>query len=403
MADPIEKKEPKVIDDINVQYTDETFAQAMSIQGLKEGEYIRLSEQQKNEPPKEEPPVVINEPNKDQPPVPPVDTPPVPPVDTPPATPDTKPADVPWSEYFGESVKSKDDVLAKIKKAEELEAQTKLLNEKLLAEQTKNPFEGNEDLYRLAKLRKDKPEEADIYKQIVMGDLNEMDLLRLDLVKKYPDLYKNDEEGLAAAMIQRDYPELFGEDADPDSQDYKLAKLKFRQDALNAKDRWMKDFNAIEVPSPVDPKVKELQKTELTQAWSPVLKDLFSRDSEYPLFVQDKETGEQKEFFKITLPKEMLSKHVDQAAEHLASQGIEVNQKNMLEVATAISESVKNQLLIEKMYEYGKAQYEAGAEAEAKKVNGIPSDDATDKPPVNPVEEKTDDQKKMGDFFSNNY
>ena len=267
------------------------------------------------------------------------------------------------------------------------EARIKELEEKNKALETANPFEGNEDLAKLFVYGKDNPEELNFMLKLKYGDVNPMDMHKLEYIKEHPE--RKDDLELVEKLVKHRYAELFEEDPDTESDEYIVAKARFEDDAKAIANKHLGKLNNITLPEREDPAVKAEKTEKLKTDWKPYLDKMLGDDVEYPLTAKN-EKGEHEVFHKLKISKELLGKDSEGIATFLANQGEQISEDSIKRIRGSIIEAAKNQLVINEMYSYGKSMYDKGREEVEKKYNGVKeSEDASDKTPQN--EPKADD------------
>ena len=182
----------------------------------------------------------------------------------------------------------------------------------------------NPDFYRLQKISETKTEgEYDFYKNLVLGNNNPIDLLKADLMKKYPDVFSNEE--LALSKVARKYPALFGEYGE-DDKEYQDALIDLKLEANEVKKTYLSEFEKIEVPN-FDSASKEAEEsqTKLIESWKPVFKDLSSKINTLTVGIKNGDKAENLSAMEI--PQSELKPLVEQAANFVLSNKMEVTDK----------------------------------------------------------------------------
>lgn len=186
------------------------------------------------------------------------------------APPEAKPA--PQKEdyfktYFPD-YESVDQVKEKITKASELEAETTKLKEEL--DRVKSSLKGfdaglDPNYLRLQKIEKENPKLAPVYKRMLLGEIDNKELLKMSLVMDDPDLAEDKE--MLDMRLEEKYPVLFDEDADPDSDEYQKAMKKLNYDAKKAEQRLKSEFEKIDVPMAETPEMRKEKVQKILKSW----------------------------------------------------------------------------------------------------------------------------------------
>lgn len=169
--------------------------------------------------------------------------------------------------YFPD-YESVDQVKEKITKASELEAETAKLKEELdkVRSSLKGFDAGLDPKYlRLQKIEKENPALAPIYKRMMLGEIDNKELLRMSLVMEDPDLAEDKE--MLDMRLEEKYPVLFDDDADPDSDEYQKAMKKLNYDAKKAEQRLKAEFEKIDVPMAETPEMRKEKIQKILKSW----------------------------------------------------------------------------------------------------------------------------------------
>jgi len=164
-----------------------------------------------------------------------------------------------------------------------------------------NPFI-DADLYKLNKIKQEKPEEYDIIRKLVMGGVDGKEVLRLQFIKDNPeykdkpekvDLYLNDKYGLDTE---------YNLDLAEDVKEKELNEMAMEQAVKKAKQELLKEYNTIEVPTVTvtDPeKEKEEATKELVRSrkenrtkWQPVVIGVLENFKSLPITTKDAKGNE---------------------------------------------------------------------------------------------------------------
>jgi len=167
-----------------------------------------------------------------------------------------------WEEKFktyeSEFTKKEQSHLEKIKEYEskivEYEKKTPPLQHK------------DSDLSRLEVVRETAPEKFDLYTKLLFSKPDAAELWKLDFVEKNPDF--KDDPTMIEKLLKAEFKDYFGEDADPESDEYKVAEARLRIAGNQIKAAKLAEFNAIQVSDPaVAEQTQKQQKEALAKSW----------------------------------------------------------------------------------------------------------------------------------------
>lgn len=188
----------------------------------------------------------------------------------------------------------------------------------------------DKDLKRLDILKKDKPEDFELYTRLKFGVNDPFEIVKLKFMREHPE-YKNRVED--AEMYLKD---LYGVDHDYDKDDpddvkeMKINKMKLELEADNAKKQFLSEFEKIDVPEPtiVDgekvsndnaEKVKKA-KQEAKKHWQPIATEIAKRFDEFPVMTKGKE-GSDSELMRYKIPEEYKNELAGKVVEYLVESG----------------------------------------------------------------------------------
>ena len=181
------------------------------------------------------------------------------------APPGTPAAEPPAGNPPVEGVKP-EDVVAYQAKITELETQLNELKTTGTLPTIKNPL-----YYKLQMIEEQSPEEAPMYRDLLLGKPSDEQIWKWGLLKDHPTL--KDETESVNRKFERTYPGLFN--GDPQSVEYKDAKLELKLDAEKVRKSLMEKPEKIQMP---DPKYSEnaakAELATLTESWKPEFTNL---------------------------------------------------------------------------------------------------------------------------------
>jgi len=161
---------------------------------------------------------------------------------------------------FGDNIKSLEDLE---KEYNGLRQARESLTSELEKAKAFNPFE-DEVLYKLAVIKKETPDQYDLYKKLALGEPDSLAIMKLGLTLENPEFKDKAEE-----YIKVKYPFLFDDEPDTDSKEYKRDSLQFELDAKTEYKKLMKRFEGIEKPKIEDvSKQRETDIDNLKKDWS---------------------------------------------------------------------------------------------------------------------------------------
>ena len=228
------------------------------------------------------------------------------------------------SEFTEFEIKTKDEIKERLKEhgltkkeITELKQQLESKNNEYqqFIEKTKaNPFT-DPDLYRLNHIKREKPDEYNFYKKVVMGGADGIELLKAQFLKDNPD----EKPETIELYLKNKYG--FDKQYDPDDPEEmktkQLNEFAFRQDVKKIKDSVLKTFNEITVPEPTIKDEKEIEKekqevatklaeqrTTARKAWTPLAEKIVKALDKMPILVTGEGDEKVKEFMDYIIPEE---------------------------------------------------------------------------------------------------
>ena len=224
-----------------------------------------------------------------------------------------------------------------------------------------NPYK-NPNYYRLEKIAEARPEEVGFYQQIVMGNVSEIDLIKAELLKKHPGIFKEDPDALQTA-VENEFPALFDQSYESDSKEYKDARLKLRMKASDVRKQYLDELNAIEVPDVNAQTKKEAETREgLQKSWTPKMEAMKKELDKLPVVVTGEKGKDDLHYFDIDIPEEDRKQMVDFALKYVMQNQIPLNDESI----QSVKEHMQKLWIIQNI----KAYTTAVAEEAAKAING---------------------------------
>lgn len=250
---------------------------------------------------------------------------------------------IPLAEIAGGKYKTKDELYADIRRLETFKPedlqQIELLRKeneqaKLKLSEVENAFTvKDETLYRLSVLKEKNPDKYAIAAKLVFGNDEPVDVLKAKFVSENP-AYKDSMDAVDR-RVKAAYPDLFGEDADKDSQEYKDALIELRADAEKAKKSLLSDLESVELPKRLSDEDKAKLETEkqgqeqqrkdkLTGTWIPKFKQLDADIKKIAITSKDKD-GKDVTLFEADIPGKDRQDIIVEIGSHILSNEVEYN------------------------------------------------------------------------------
>lgn len=215
----------------------------------------------------------------------------------------------------------------------------------------------NQEYLRLQLLENQKSEKVGLYKKLLYGELQDIDLIKLDLIDKYPEL-KDDKEMLQFQLEEK-FPQLFGEDVDIESQDYSKAQKKLQFEANQIRKRMKGEFESVALPDELNPEYRKTQIAKTVESWKP---DFESHTEELTTIPVELDGGDK--FMDITIPEKERSKYLQAAVMYIADMNLPYNKASLKKVkdfvaGLYIQENLKsyNKAILDKRAEMSDAQW----------------------------------------------
>uniref|UniRef100_A0A6M3MEY4 Uncharacterized protein n=1 Tax=viral metagenome TaxID=1070528 RepID=A0A6M3MEY4_9ZZZZ len=266
------------------------------------------------------------------------------------ATPREEPSKPPVTEIdwktFGDGVNTYDDAINKYKnvsnESKTLKEQREILskeNEKLMKEMQSVRSEIDDpDLFRLNKIKKENPDQFNVYAKIVLNKdgLSAIDLLKLKFIKDNPQFSDKPEkaEQYLRHKYSIDLDELNSEDfEEPEvnkrKQDIEMNKMNLEVDANSVKREILNEFNKIELPKKAEP----VNTDELKANWNPIVTELVNQFNELPIMVRGINDKEPKEFMKFVVAPEQKQKFINLVNEYVVTNNMPFTKESLTQAA----------------------------------------------------------------------
>lgn len=195
----------------------------------------------------------------------------------------------------------------------------------------------NPAYYKLDKLEEEDPENLPVYRSILFGNPDPLELVKLQAIAENPDVFGEDEEALELFLQDR-YPELYGEEAEEDSQEFKRGMTRLKVDANAAKRKFQEKIDSIEVPDPKKETEDLKEKREkIAGQWQNPFGELRKEFSKIPVTVYEKDGKTPMELTSIEVDSKEVEPVLKQAAQFIVKGMLEPNKENV--------EAVKNFIL----------------------------------------------------------
>lgn len=202
------------------------------------------------------------------------------------------------------------------------------------------------ELYRLAVLKKDNPEDYKLLSKVVMGTPDPLELLKMDFIKRNPSYA--DDPVFVDEYVRKDarYKDYFDEDISQDSFEYKAAKLKFDEAAAQVKDSLLQKFNSIELPT-APAAAEEINQEEATKAvatsWQPKFQEIYNIFDKVPVMVPDAaDPTKSVEFMSYELPADERAAIANEVAEFIISTRMPLTDENV----SLVRETMRDRAII---------------------------------------------------------
>jgi hypothetical protein len=224
--------------------------------------------------------------------------------------------------------KSIEEIKEDLKSGEITKSEYNQLKQDYEALKNKEPENIYEDdtLFRLAKIKKDKPEDFETYIDILYNKKSPIELLKMDFIKEHPE-YK-DKLDRVEKLIKKQYS--VDEDIDEDDADAveerDIALMKLELDSKKVSEKFLKDFNEIKTPVKIDTeklKIEEKEKGETLKKenrlkWQPIVKEFIKGFDKFPIYVSGS-NGKQNLLTEYDVPAELKTKYEEGITEFLVN------------------------------------------------------------------------------------
>jgi hypothetical protein len=185
---------------------------------------------------------------------------------------------------------------------------------------------------RLQKIEKEDPKLAQVYKQMMLGNLSSNELLKMSLIMEDSDLAEDKE--MLEMRLEDKYPVLFDEDVDPDSDEYKKAMKKVAYDAKKAEQKIKAEFEKIDVPMPETSESRKQRVEGVLKTWEGF--DFKNKDLTTVKVSLDGDNS-QSSFMNIEIPEKERSSYLKEAMQYMVENGLERSKDSVKELQTYVA------------------------------------------------------------------
>jgi hypothetical protein len=195
----------------------------------------------------------------------------------------------------------------------------------------------SEDIARLNQLQKTDPKKAGEFAKVMYGGMSHVDLLRLQLETTLPGVDVKEQ-------LEAKYGDYLGEDADPDSSEYKKAKAALVMDAELARKAFLENFRKVEIQkgkfskekieeikSKSEQRNKELsqqRQQKIVSQWKPNFANLVKEAAKVEVEITDPDTKKNSVFIEEEIPADKMKEYQEFAANHILKSGMEYDEKS---------------------------------------------------------------------------
>jgi hypothetical protein len=184
----------------------------------------------------------------------------------------------------------------------------------------RNPFK-NEKLYKLDKLGETDPDNVHIYQKYLFGDLSDMDVIKLDMIKEFPDLFKENPSALERKLAKK-YPALFDDDFAKDSNEYADDQIEMKIDAKKVRQKFDGIIGEVKIPAPkAQSEEAEKANKAFVDSWTPEVPKIREALTKLSLKTLDKDNNPV-DFMSIDIPKEDVEEINKTALHHIINNRI---------------------------------------------------------------------------------
>lgn len=245
-----------------------------------------------------------------------------------------KGGEMPLSKYFGDQYSDPEKVKKLISRGEafsdDVERELNELRSQKQSFQNQPPVSfKNVNYYKLDRLEEIDPDNVGVYRKILFGTPDPMELVRLKTVAENPDVFKEDPEALDLYLEDK-YPALFGDHKDPDSPEYKRDMTKLKVDANSAKKQFQAKIDSVTLP---DGKAQQEQEQALraktAEKWVTPWNKVRESFTKIPVTVTDKNGKPGGVMMNIELKPEETKPFLQKAAQFVIQGKLEPTPENV--------------------------------------------------------------------------
>jgi hypothetical protein len=211
------------------------------------------------------------------------------------------------------------------------------------------------ELIRLQMAEKNDPEKAQLYKRLLYGDPTDLEMIKLDLINQYPEL--KEDSAMLDFQLKKKYPELYGPDAEPDSDEYKAELTGMKFDATQIKKKIKGEFESLEIPEYPNPDRAKEKVAETIQTWKPHFEGHKEELMTFDVSFKGKDGAEK--LMDIKIPEDHAKQYTEAAVHYLADQNLHYSKANLQKV----KDFVKGIYIGENLQAYNKAIFDKASEA----------------------------------------
>jgi len=214
----------------------------------------------------------------------------------------------------------------------------------------------------LDKLAELEPDNADLYQRLVFGNIGDLDLVKMNLLKEHSDIFKENPQDLQRA-VENKFPALFDESITHDSKEYQDQALNLKLEASTIKKKYLESLNKIELPDPAAEATKSAARIkELTESWKPKFEEIKKAAMKIPVIINSEDGKKSSTFFEIDIPEADKQSLAEYAENYVIQNQIPLSES----VSEAVQQKVQMLWILNHLPEYNAKI----AEESAKAVNG---------------------------------
>lgn len=192
---------------------------------------------------------------------------------------------------------------------------------------------GDDRYYKLDQLAKTDPELVTAYQNLLFGNPDPLGVIKQDLLIKHPDIFKDAPEELQR-RVEMKYKQLFDEEVDKDSDEYKVAYQDMLMDSKIVKDGLMNKINEIKVPDPLAKEKEENDKQkEFVDSWTKFAPQLKTDFVNISVQLNDEKGVIRKEsLIDVVIPEKEQNDYLTLAGKYITQEGLQANEESLAKV-----------------------------------------------------------------------